>query len=917
MVFVWIAAIGASASAAGATDDVSSGSADTHPLVPGIRARELWDTAWPRTLHDRLATGFSPLTCSMKKTPAIWRSLPISGRPAWLRVMRCVDGAERILVDDGRLRFIDGDGKVLWTTPSAGEPIYLGDLRTNGGDFALMKAGRSLNLVNLSNGEVDWQFTFVPAHAVVVQGQVADILSERPGLEAAVFPNYCDQGCVINFPPEGEPVIVWRKTVVVPGEHDERYDHNGSEIELDVSNKEQPLIWNVRHHRCRGINARTGDIVSAIIYRIGDKHCRNYGPTHLATGRDGQLFACVFGEKIQCHVHAIRLHRQGESEIAWQHYYGEVYPDAGVTVVSHGMVDWNCDGVKEMAYSVKDPAREFRSFVRFRNFATGEIEFELEDHWGVGPVLGVGSEGATGFLAYSAPNGVLPKHGNLHVYRFRSDASPDRIAALKDVSVWGPANDDGVFERELLVKLGTDTQPLLQRYELGNGELKSMSQTDSTKFTARPALARIFNPSTNEIMFVTGKDGWLEACAWTGKQAWQIPVQGGDARISAGDLNADGRAELVAAMLDDRLHVYSFGSDRHDKNEHALPYVGGWICPHRWYVQQPPLFDLEGDGRLCIVTADGNAQGKLVIGAYRADGSQVWATPLDVDVEQVQALVLNVGRFLGALLPGVAVSTNDSGMTCQGTYLLNGHTGQVVWFKDLYRDGSSTRPFRPNGIPTAYDFDGDGVEEVGMDMFSYMAYVRGVDGQVAFARPTKNIRSEGALFCGHLYNTFCPLFEQANDSSPHWLVTAGFGSIGLMKPNPEFGVWQEELGYDFPPNVAMVDVDGDGSLEIGYAPLNDNRFVCRDPWSGKVEWTLPLPSAPNGATISADFDGDGRGEFYCSPYCIGTDKDQRGEIRWTSPVALSWPIVADFDGDGRGEIAGRSANEIIVLHGAN
>jgi hypothetical protein len=46
-------------------------------------------------------------------------------------------------------------------------------------------------------------------------------------------------------------------------------------------------------------------------------------------------------------------------------------------------------------------------------------------------------------------------------------------------------------------------------------------------------------------------------------------------------------------------------------------------------------------------------------------------------------------------------------------------------------------------------------------------------------------------------------------------------------------------------------------------------------------------------------------EFYCSPYCIGTVTDGRGEIRWNSPNSHSQPIVADFDGDGLGESSPR------------
>ena len=100
---------------------------------------------------------------------------------------------------------------------------------------------------------------------------------------------------------------------------------------------------------------------------------------------------------------------------------------------------------------------------------------------------------------------------------------------------------------------------------------------------------------------------------------------------------------------------------------------------------------------------------------------------------------------------------------------------------------------------------------------------------------------------------------------------------------------------DVPPNIGLVDVDGDGVLEAGYVAINDTKFVCRDVWTGKIEWTVTLPSPPNATTITADFDGDGRGEFFCGRFCIGTNDQGVGELRWVSPIYFSWPVIADFD----------------------
>src|SRR5262245_6074261 len=161
-------------------------------------------------------------------------------------------------------------------------------------------------------------------------------------------------------------------------------------------------------------------------------------------------------------------------------------------------------------------------------------------------------------------------------------------------------------------------------------------------------------------------------------------------------------------------------------------------------------------------------------------------------------------------------------------------------------------PYRPRGIPTAVDIDGDGAEEIGMDMLSYMAYLRGSNGEFAFLRHTRNISPENATYAGHLYNSFCPIYDNASATKPFWFVIGGFGPFGLMKPDPTDGIWRVDLDYDVPPKIGLVDADGDGQMDVGYAASYDSKFVCRNLWTGKVKWELQLPSPPNSPVYSAD-----------------------------------------------------------------
>lgn len=888
---------------------------DTHPLLPGIRSPEVWNTNWPRTLHDKLATGFSPLVCDMKQAPQVWGEVPIPGQLDWVQVLSLDSGAERLLVSDGALRLLSPAGEKIWSRGGVGGLVYHGQICGDGRSHLLMASGRNLTLVAAESGETLWSHAFEPSY-VDLRVRVADVLPDRPGLEAVVFLIHGEEGALINFPPEGEPQIVWQKPTVVLGEYPERYDHH-CEIEIDLSQPDQPIIWNIRRYRARGFDARTGEMLSSLEYEIGGEQRRNYGPWMLGRTASGDPLAVVVSEGVQLHAHAIRLRRSGHNELAWQHFYGEVYKDSpGVAIQMLGVTDLDGDGGSELVYTVRDPAHAFRSFVRIRDAETGVIEHELPDQWGVVLLAAPTPQGSSGLLAYAAPRGATPTQGQLAVYALKPAKAPERVVQFDDAKLVRPTRGESTampLEFFVVSDRGGDSARLERFAWNPESAQATLHDTITSPDIVSHNLHAVLRDDNGEEVFVLAQaDGKLALRHRDGALIRERTLAGvGSPTISAADLNSDGRAELLTVLPQGQLQIVSFNNEGVATCIEEHPYTA------RWFDQGPIVYDVVGDETLEFLTIGAHDDGRFKVTARQLGRPPIWETVLDVYADEVDGCVINAGQFLAADHPGVAVSVTDSRLVHEGTFLLDGHTGEQQWFKSRYRDGATMMPYRPRGIPTAVDFDGDGVEEIGMDMLSYMAYLRGTDGSFAYVRHTPNIRTDDATYAGHLYNTFCPVYDTAEATRPHWLVTAGFGPFGLMKPDPLEGIWKENLDYDVPPKIGMVDVDGDGRMEVGYAALRDRTFVCRDMWTGKVEWELELPAPPNSPVLAADADGDGKGDFLVGGYCIGTDTNGRGVLKWGAPVAIGWGLIADFDGDGKGEIACQGSGRAVILHAAD
>ena len=882
----------------------------THPLMPGLRCDEILLNDWPRTLHDKQITGFSPLTLGMTKPPEIWATVDTGGELQSVTAI-LVQGKTMLLVSDGHLRLITLNGQVQWTHEQSAGLVYCGNIRSNGRDYLLMTRGPSLMLIDAATGRLDWQFAFDDAN-VQLNIQVADIMPDQPGLEAVVFQGHGVEACLFQFPPKGQPIILWRINAVDPAKNWTGMADHGVYIKLDMSVPDKPMVWNVRHHRLLGFDALTGARVSTAEYQIGGSIRRNYGPGNFGTGPNGEQLMIVFGENIEEHVHAFGLNRNGPSRLLWQHYYGYAETQPGVTVRMVDIDDVDGDGATEVVYNVRDPKADYRSFVRVCDAMTGTIEVQMDDTWALAAFKGVGDEAANGMLVLPASKGAIPEAGDVTVYKFTGSGEIIAIGTVNNARIWGSYLLPGRVGNDIVLRqTDRSASAALLRYSLRSGWWTELGRTTAPALFHKP-IAHVLTAGTEQFRVVSPQ-GTLQSITWAGHLLSEIPLTGGrPPAISAADLNSDGRAELITATQNRQLTVHSFDLNGNATEIADYPYLAA-ICTH-----SPLLYDPDGTGNWILIAPAATSGNHLTIRAYRGDGSLLWNTPLPYTTENnTEVIAVNAARALSGGKSVLVAHVTDGPRTVQSSIGINAHTGQILWIKDgIYK----RRAYRPEGIVSVADADNDGLDELANNMLSFMAFFNGNDGSFAL------IRHAGETLGGlSLYNSFIPLYKNDTDIAPHWLVPSGYGMFGMI--GPDFtSIWTEDVAYDVPGHVGIVDIDGDGVLEAGYAIRNSSIFKCRNVWTGQIKWQLELTTPLNSPVLSADVDGDGKGEFLAGRYVIGTNPAGQGEVRFELPVPLTIPepasygytkasatLIADFDGDGKGEIACTTNGRVHIL----
>jgi hypothetical protein len=390
--------------------------------------------------------------------------------------------------------------------------------------------------------------------------------------------------------------------------------------------------------------------------------------------------------------------------------------------------------------------------------------------------------------------------------------------------------------------------------------------------------------------------------AATAPSRYGDPVRSGEsagasitAALAAGDLDGDGKLEIVAASLEGQVSVV--GSDGALRGGFPVSMKDPvWSAVDedqvlaRGSLSAPVLVDLDRDGALEIVLAGFDGQ----LHVWRADGSAQPGFPLallaggkkaklvsspavaDVDADGYPDLILgsnHVGQEAGYLFAVRGSGTRD------GPAVLAGFPARVPMVRDV------VLPTIGTGVPTApvvADVDGDGALDVVVHAFVGKTYVYGLDGRMKRSLDL-TLAADSPAADTHMFAAFGhPAVGDLTGDGVVDPVTVGAGRRMLTA----LALGGKRYPYDH---------------TVGAWDGKTGRMLPAFP---KVNDDMALGTSP----IVVDLNGDGKHEVIASSggywlHAFGAAGEAAGFPKLTGGWMFGAAAAGDWDGDGLLEIA--------------
>src|SRR5271165_6917777 len=366
-----------------------------------------------------------------------------------------------------------------------------------------------------------------------------------------------------------------------------------------------------------------------------------------------------------------------------------------------------------------------------------------------------------------------------------------------------------------------------------------------------------------------------------------LALSGAPSSVAVGDLNGDGKLDLVVANFDAGKISVLLGQGN-----------GQFATPVDYPVGKQPAFvligDVNGDGKLDVVVCN-EADGTISVLLGNGDGTLQNPVTYRTVPDPVYVVM---GDFNGDGKPDLAVAGNASKTIA---ILLNDGTGNF----------SKTVPYNIGRAPRSLavaDFDGDGH----FDLASANA-----DGTVSIllGRGDGSFRAISSLNVASVPLSSVVSGDFNGDGKPDLAVTQSGTKLLTVLLGKGDGTFQAGTPYTVGSNpafAAVVDVNNDNVPDLVTANQSGNTFsVLLGNGDGTFKPSLDFTAGNSPRAIaSGDFNGDGRVDLAIVNFSDHTVSVPLGNGDGTFQAARAYNVdldrksvaAGDLDGDGRPDL---------------
>lgn len=612
---------------------------------------------------------------------------------------------------------------------------------------------------------------------------------------------------------------------------------------------------------------------------------------------------------------------------------GEVSPTFDNTVATHEITVQQSTGTSN-AVSMAVYAPQQGPFVMnaIPGFLVGT---ESNPNW-----IAVADIDGDGFADVLMPNDVPNGSGGIAILKGRSDGSLAPPAILSMVTPYallvGDVDGDGIPDLVSVTQGGAGISVVTVFHGDGHGNFQQTASSQ-VQYLGNPVFAYLADLDGDGLPDLvlsaeqgTQGSGNLEWLRNTGggnfSFAATLATMNGDTYFSIGDLNGDGKPDIVYSTMPSQTGPFvvhtllNQGSGQFsDSPTPGLNGIGG--------LTNIIDFNLDGIPDLVVQTVQSTGVLQLYSFAGKGDGSFQQVSSVTISPPGYKVYQLVVGDFDHDGFPDLAGIDGET----EPSHIL-------YLFGDGHGDFTPQQVVGPMGVGIAEgDINGDGLPDVIVpDRFSFVSVALGQTGrkfpsalaltpQLATTAYVGDISGDGLLdiFIGGLPGTISGTvfknegndsFQFAANTDPTSFMVAdltGRGVVDLIGISSSgLVIWPNNGTFGFssspvtlPPingPIMVADMDGDGHPDI----VGSGQIFYGN---GAYQFTpVATPNVFPGPYLIGDFNGDGRLDIAVGGATLLNEGNRTFKVVTSEALPLvngAVAAVADFNGDGQDDVA--------------